>query len=45
MKTLELIAILKSVELRPFDKLDWCGFAGCESKNPMIGETPDHKLW
>ena len=28
--------------LRKFDKVDWYGFAGCESAEPEIGETANH---
>jgi hypothetical protein len=36
--TLQLIEVLKRVELRDFTQGDWQAFAGCESRNPKIGE-------
>jgi hypothetical protein len=40
MKTLQLISIIKETTFRPFTKTDWYGWAGCESKEPWIGESP-----
>jgi len=31
--------IAEGVIFRPFDNNDWDGFNGCETENPMIGES------
>ena len=33
----ELFSIIAQTEFKPFDEFDWMAFAGCESKNPLIG--------
>ena len=33
----ELFSIIANTKFREFDEMDWCLFAGCESKNPLIG--------
>lgn len=35
----EALKMLATTAMRPFTKEDWYGFAGCETKDPMIGET------
>lgn len=43
----EASAMLKVIALstfRPFTKLDWYAFAGCESENPVICETDDYTI-
>lgn len=37
--TAELMLIIAKTEFRPFNKMDWAAFAGCESENPMIAES------
>ena len=37
----ELFSIIANTKFREFDEMDWCLFAGCESKNPLIGEYND----
>jgi hypothetical protein len=34
----EALRMLATTTMRPFTKDDWFGFAGCETKDPMIGE-------
>lgn len=34
----EALQMLATANMRPFTKDDWLGFAGCETKDPMIGE-------
>lgn len=34
----EALKMLATTAMRPFTKDDWYGFAGCETKEPMIGE-------
>ena len=33
--------LVATATFRPFTKIDWMAFAGCESENPMIAELPD----
>lgn len=33
----EALRLLAIANMRPFSKEDWFGFAGCETKDPMIG--------
>lgn len=35
----EALKMLATTAMRPFTKEDWYGFAGCETKDPMIGES------
>ena len=37
----ELLSILAQTQFKPFDDMDWCLFAGCESKEPLIGSYND----
>lgn len=37
----ELLSIIAKTEFKPFDDMDWCLFAGCESKEPLIGSYND----
>ncbi len=37
----EAMRLLAKTQMRPFTKEDWCGFAGCETKSPTIGEYGD----
>lgn len=37
----EAMRLLAHIVMRSFTKEDWYGFSGCETKDPMIGETPD----
>lgn len=37
----EALRLLAHTVMRPFTKEDWYGFSGCETKDPMIGETPE----
>lgn len=34
----EALRMLAKVDMTPFTKGDWLGFAGCESKDPLIGQ-------
>jgi hypothetical protein len=36
--------IAEGVTFRSFDDSDWSAWAGCESENPMIGESEDGTL-
>lgn len=33
----EAMRMLANAEMKPFTKEDWYAYAGCESKDPMIG--------
>ena len=35
----EALKMLAGATMRPFTQCDWYGFAGCETKDPMIGES------
>lgn len=35
----EALRLLVNTRMRPFTKDDWFGFAGCETKDPMIGSS------
>lgn len=35
------LKLLARAEMRPFEKTDWDGFAGCNSPEPWIGEIDD----
>ena len=37
----ELVVIVANTTFKPFDKVDWYTFAGCESDNPLIGYYND----
>jgi hypothetical protein len=37
----ELLSIIAKTEFKPFTKNDWYAFAGCESKEPLIGSYND----
>lgn len=34
----EAMKIVAKTTFKPFDKIDWDAFAGCESEEPMLGE-------
>ena len=38
----ELLGLIAKTQFRPFEEADWWAFAGCESKEPMIGETDEY---
>lgn len=38
------LRLLARCTMRDFTKTDWYGFAGCETKDPMIGEVDEHTL-
>ena len=38
LTTVQALLMLAQTEMRPFTKLDWDCFLGCESKEPMIGD-------
>lgn len=35
----ELLPLMAKTTFRPFGEADWWAFAGCETAEPMIGET------
>jgi hypothetical protein len=37
----EALRMLATTEMKPFTHGDWQAFAGCESKDPMIGNNGD----
>jgi hypothetical protein len=40
----ELFSVMAQTTFKPFDKMDWDAFAGCESKNPLIGYYGDFTI-
>lgn len=40
----EALRMLSTTTMEPFTAQDWSAFAGCESKNPMIGTSGDFVL-
>lgn len=40
----EALRMLATTEMKPFNKMDWCAYAGCESKDPMIGESGEFTI-
>lgn len=41
---IEALRMLACTNMRPFKQDDWSAFAGCESKEPMIGEYHDSDI-
>ena len=37
----EALKLVSSTEFKPFTKSDWYGWAGCETKDPLIGYNGD----
>ena len=35
------LMLVATTEMKPFTKYDWMSFSGCESENPLIGETDE----
>ena len=35
----EVLFLTATATFHSFDKLDWMGFSGCESENPMIADA------
>lgn len=40
----QALDLLARAPMRDFDKQDWEAFAGCEGKNPKIGEIEGHTV-
>lgn len=40
----EALRLLAIAEMKPFTPMDWDAFAGCESKEPLIGEVDDFAI-
>jgi hypothetical protein len=40
----ELFTVMAQTQFKPFDKMDWDAFAGCETKNPLIGYYNDFTI-
>lgn len=40
----ELFSVMAQTEFKPFDRYDWDAFAGCETKNPLIGYYNDFTI-
>lgn len=41
---IEALRMLAETSMKPFTRDDWYGFAGCETKDPMIGQHGDFTL-
>ena len=41
MTAVEILRLVATVNLRPFNQYDWMAFAGCESDEPMIANVGD----
>lgn len=37
----QALMLVATTQMRPFTKADWMGFSGCETENPLIGETDE----
>lgn len=37
----QALMLVATTQMRPFTKTDWMGFSGCETENPLIGETDE----
>ena len=44
MNALEILSLVARTEFRPFTKVDWMLYAGCESAEPFIGENGDYVI-
>ena len=42
MHNVTALTILAGVEFKPFDDMDWNMFSGCQTENPLIGETDSY---
>lgn len=42
--TAQLMSIIARATFRPFTKLDWYSFSGCESANPLIFESDEYTI-
>lgn len=40
----QALQLLARCSMRPFEKGDWMAYAGCESRDPMIGSIDGHTL-
>lgn len=40
----QLLALIAQSTFRPFTKVDWYSFAGCESENPLIFESEEYSI-
>lgn len=40
----ELLTVMTQTEFKPFTEADWWAFAGCETKNPLIGYYNDFTI-
>lgn len=40
----QALKLLAAATMRPFTRLDWDAFAGCESDDPLIGESGPYLL-
>ena len=40
----ELLILIAKTEFKPFDKMDWDAFSGCESDNPFIGYSDEFTI-
>jgi hypothetical protein len=44
MDSFKAFRLMATTQFREFDKSDWYSFAGCETKDPMIGENGAYTL-
>lgn len=35
------LVLVATTEMKPFTKADWMAYSGCETENPLIGETDE----
>ena len=40
----ELFTVMAQTKFEPFTQADWDAFAGCETKNPLIGSYGDFAI-
>lgn len=36
------LALVASLQFRPFEKADWMSFSGCNTDNPLIAESDEY---
>ena len=37
----QALMLVATTEMKPFTKADWMSYSGCETENPLIGETDE----